>query len=171
MSKLIETVSETPAQALLEFLPEEHVALGKGVNPADVRFAAMNYLARREHSLQELRLKLRRRFDDDAIIEGELTRLTEENLQSDERFVQSFVRQRAGRGVGPVRIKREARERGVSSEQLSLAMQEADIDWVARAREVMTKKFGEGPAADIKEKARRVRFMRYRGFSQHHLLD
>jgi regulatory protein len=171
MSEHNHTSADVLPDALVESEAAEEESTETGINPADVRIAAMNYLARREHSLEELRLKLRRRFDDEAIIEDQLQRLKEENLQSDERFVNSFVRQRAGRGIGPLRIRREARQKGISAEHLSLAMEEADVDWVSLAQEVLRKKFGEGAAEDIKERARRQRFMQYRGFSQEHLSE
>lgn len=144
------------------------------VNPADVRFAAMNLLARREHSLWELHRKLRRRFDDEAIIEAELLRLSEENLQSDERFAESYARQRAGRGYGPVKIRQEMHERGLSDAEVDASFASGQFDWPDIARQAYRKKFG-GPCADaadyeaeIREQARRLRFMQYRGFSTEH---
>ena len=41
-------------------------------DPARVRRAAMDLLARREHSLHELQLKLQRRFPDRQVVDGEL---------------------------------------------------------------------------------------------------
>lgn len=144
--------------------PEAHPA----VDPADVRFAAMNLLARREHSLSELRRKLRRRFPDGQLVETQLQRLADENLQSDERFAESYAYQRSGRGYGPARVRQEMRERGLTDKDVALAFDAADIDWFALAQETFRKKYGESAPADIKEKARRIRFMQYRGFSADH---
>lgn len=144
------------------------------INPIDVRVAAMNFLARREHTLHELRKKLKRRFPDEQLIDEQLQQLVDENLQSDKRFAESFVRQRAARGKGPLRLRQEMRERGIPAADYELTMEEADIDWCQVAAEVMLKKFGEAKEIDIKEKARRSRFMQYRGFNvEHfkHLLD
>lgn len=148
------------------------------INPADIRLAAMNLLARREHSLHELRHKLRRRFPDQQLLELELQKLADENLQSDDRFTESFVRQRSGRGYGPVRIRQELREKGVSDSALTMAFEQTEVDWYAVAEMVYTKKFGRekpligfesGMAGEgIKEKSRRARFMQYRGFSPEH---
>ncbi len=135
------------------------------INPADIRLAAMNLLARREHSLRELQQKLRRRFPDPELVAAELDRLVEENLQSDSRYAQSYVRQRAGRGFGPLRVRGEMRERGIADTAIELAFAEAEVDWAAVAREVYSKKFGSAPPGDMKERARRARFMQYRGFS------
>lgn len=134
------------------------------ITPADVRLSAMNLLARREHSVRELRNKLKRRFCDDSMIDEQIARLSRENLQSNLRFAESYARQRIGRGYGPVRVKEELRERGASVDDIAAAMQELEVDWFAVASEVMLKKFGALAPSDIKEKARRARFMQYRGF-------
>ncbi|MBT4522902.1 MAG: regulatory protein RecX [Halieaceae bacterium] len=128
----------------------------------------MNLLARREQSLHELKHKLLRRFDDQDLMDQVLQRLVDENLQSDERFAHSFARHRSNRGYGPVRVRQEMRERGLSDHQIDVAIEYAEIDWHALAEEVFSKKFGESAATELKEKARRVRFMQYRGFSGSH---
>ncbi|WP_328799288.1 regulatory protein RecX [Sediminihaliea albiluteola] len=137
--------------------------------PADIRYAAMNLLARREHSRQELREKLGRRFSDQLLIDSELQRLSDENLQSDSRFAESFVRQRALRGYGPLRLRQEMRHKGLSDEQLAQALEALDINWYELAFEVYQKKYGRNAAPDIKEKSKRLRFMQYRGFAMEHL--
>ncbi len=130
--------------------------------------AAMNLLARREHSLGELRQKLQRRFDDAVMLETQLQKLVEENLQSDDRFAESFARQRAGRGHGPARVRQEMREKNLSDIAIARAFEAAELDWWALAEGVFRKKFGEPGRVDLKEKARRIRFMQYRGFSADH---
>ena len=138
------------------------------ITSADVRLAAMDLLARREHSVIELKRKLKRRFGDECAVDDQLAMLAEEGLQSDARFAESFLCQRSGSGYGPVRLKAELRERGLSDEQIEQALQELVIDWCEVASEVLEKKFGPEPPADVKEKARRLRFMQYRGFYQDH---
>lgn len=138
------------------------------INPADIRLAAMNLLARREHSVRELRNKLKHRFPDSDKIDEQLSLLIAERLQSDVRFAQSYARQRISRGYGPIRLREELRERGVSEADVAAAMDEMEIDWCAVATDVMYKKFGLCDAIDLKEKARRARFMHYRGFATEH---
>ncbi len=137
-------------------------------DPARVRRAAMDLLARREHSLHELQLKLQRRFPDQEVVDSELRRLALENLQSDQRFAASFARQRAGRGYGPLRIRQEMRERGLGDTAIDAAFDEPGLDWYGLADTVFRKKFGEPAAVAMNEKARRARFMQYRGFSPDH---
>lgn len=143
-------------------------------NPADIRLAAMDFLARREHSRRELKQKLKRRFEDEQLIDEQLDRLSQENLQSDARFAESFARQRAGRGFGPLRVRQAMRDKGLSDSEIDHALAVNEFDWYALAKEVYRKKFGEPVQVDLKEKARRSRFMQYRGFGldhYQHLLD
>ena len=138
------------------------------INPADIRRAAMNLLARREHSQRELRDKLRSRFPDSTLVEDVLHTLAAENLQSDERFAESFVRQRLSRGYGPLRLRQESKQRGLSEADLDAAFASVEPDWFDLAERCYRKKFGASPAEDLNDKARRVRFMSYRGFSRDH---
>ncbi len=148
---------------------EEDVATLTAINPVDVRVAAMDLLARREHSRKELKRKLSKRFDDESIVDEQLDRLSDENLQSDSRFAESFVRQRYNRGYGPLRIRQELLQRGISDGDIQAAMaDEEDYDWCASAAAVLSRKYGNLPAIELKEKARRTRFMQYRGFSADH---
>ena len=141
------------------------------VDAADIRRAAMDLLARREHSIRELRQKLQRRFGDMPLVEEALSRLAEENLQSDERYAGSFVRRRAARGYGPVRIRQEMRDKGLEKPAIAEAMEQAQVDWRALAAEVSRKKFGEAAPADARERARRSRFLHYRGFDADDVRD
>ncbi|MEP1472534.1 MAG: regulatory protein RecX [Halieaceae bacterium] len=150
---------------------EDELAQLSALNPADIRIAAMDYLTRREHSQLELRRKLKKRFNDDALIEQQLERLVEENLQSDSRYAESFVRQRFNRGHGPLRIRQEMRQRGVPDGDIQQAMEAENFDWYGSAQAVLTRKYGDGPAEDLKQKAKRSRFMQYRGFSPEHFKD
>ncbi len=144
------------------------------INPNDIRFAAMDLLARREHSRRELQQKLLKRFKAPELVEEQLDRLAAENLQSDSRYAGSFLRQRLGRGHGPMRIRQERRQKGISDAEIELAMAEESPDWYALCEETYRRKFGALPPADIREKAKRSRFMQYRGFAldhYQHLLD
>ena len=96
------------------------------INPADIRFSAMNFLARREHTRRELQQKLKRRYADEGLIAIELERLAGENLQSDARFAESFVRERANRGHGLIKVQHEMRERVLISEAFTIDIGCAD---------------------------------------------
>jgi regulatory protein len=149
-------------------MSDEEAAAEAVTNPADVRLAAMNLLARREHSVWELRRKLKRRFTDESLLDEQLSRLTEQNLQSDMRFAESYARQRISRGYGPVRLREELRERGISRTDRAQIMDELEIDWRAHAIQVMENKFGDLLPCDLRDEARRARFMQHRGFTAEH---
>ena len=127
------------------------------------RVIAMDYLARREHTWIELQRKLRLKdIDDDTIIEV-LNRLREQGLQSDQRFAENFAQQRARNGRGPLKIKQELRQHGVSEKMTDDVMAALDVDWNAIAKIVWQRKFGAMPK-DVNERAKQQRFMLQRGF-------
>jgi regulatory protein len=125
----------------------------------------MDLLARREHSYRELLQKLALRFAAADLVRAELDRLRDERLQSDQRFAESYLYSRAQRLYGPQRIKAELRERGVADDIVADVFAQSGIDWSENQRKLLLTKFGSKPAADFKEKAKRLRFLQYRGFS------
>ena len=145
------------------------------VTSGELRLAAMDLLARREHGSHELLLKLRKRFRrracTDEQVQEVLSALAEEGLLSDERFALSTVRQLVSRGYGPRRIYETFRQQGIEgylSSALATAF-EAPIDWYAEAASVYEKKYhGDAIVGDWderqRERAKRMRFLQYRGF-------
>lgn len=136
---------------------------------ASPRNLAMNWLARREHTLAELRTKLAERDFSPAEIESAVAALAAEGLVSDDRFAESFIAARMRKGQGPVRIRMDLQQRGVSAELIAVHLDPRSPDWLRLAREVRIKKFGADIPADFKEKARQMRFLEYRGFSSPHI--
>ena len=146
------------------------------VTLGELRLAAMDLLARREHGSSELKAKLAKRFRkrdcDPKIVEQVTQQLIEEGLLSDERFAASRVRQLAGRGYGPGRIRNELRQQRVEhliSDNMAEAF-DSKVDWEAEAAAVYKKRYGGAPIkgdwdARQRERGRRLRFMQYRGFS------
>jgi len=124
----------------------------------------MDLLARREHSYQELQRKLCARFDDAERVRIEIDRLRDERLQNDQRFAEAYLHSRAQRLYGPLRIRIELRERGIADALVARVMQESDIDWQANLEALIRSKFGSEAPGDFKEKAKRLRFLQYRGF-------
>jgi regulatory protein len=132
-----------------------------------VRRVAMNLLAHREQSFAELLQKLTQKFPDldrEEVILPALERLREEDLQSDDRFLESYVRYRMQAGMGPLRIDTELGRKGVSSIQARAAIYHEDYDWAELCRDAMTKRFSEAPPVDMAEKQKRYRFLQQRGF-------
>jgi regulatory protein len=132
---------------------------------AAIRSAAMDLLARREHSAQELTRKLQARgFEADATADA-LQLLVSDGLLSDARFAETFVYSRFQRGSGPQKIRSELRERGIDEALIEHCIEALDEDWQTRLREVREKKFGAGLPGDFHERSRQMRFLQQRGFS------
>ncbi len=130
----------------------------------DAREAAIRLLARREHSARELWRKLTERGLAAEVIGPTLAALAAEGLQSDARFAAEYLRSRAERGYGPLRIRAELAERGVAGSEIATALGEAEADWAVRACEVHRRRFGDGRPVDRRERARQMRFLQQRGF-------
>ena len=134
-----------------------------------VEAAAVRLLARREHSIEELRRKLLGKGYPPETIEPVIQKLTGKRLVSDERFTSSFVHHHAKRGQGPVRIRAALRQQGIPDSQVEEALRCAEIDWVQMAREVRRRKFGAAVPRSLGERAKQARFLQYRGFDAEQL--
>jgi regulatory protein len=130
-----------------------------------VRTAALALLAGRDFGRAELARRLERRGYPVGVVAAVVEGLVAERLLSERRFVEQFIRQHAGRGHGPVRIRAELRERGVPEAEVEAGLEAAGEDWVAVAREARRRRFGLSPPGDYAERARQARFLQYRGFS------
>ncbi len=130
-----------------------------------LRGVALDLLSRREHSTRELQDKLLSRDFELDEIRPVLQTLSREGLLSDERFVESFIHSRMGRGSGPVKIRLELRQRGISDELIETWLDERDERWNASAEAVRVKKFGSALPTEYRERARQTRFLQYRGFT------
>ena len=120
-------------------------------------------LARREHSRVELRDKLAKKGFPQDQIEQALTQLVAGNLQSDQRFLEDFVRSRVLKGNGPLRISQELRQRGIEDGLSQL--NELEIDWGQVAATTYAKKYRSSQVTDARERAKRMRYMQSKGFS------
>ncbi len=131
-----------------------------------VRRRAMDLLARREHSRQELERKLENRKFPAAIVREVVDALQAEGLQDDQRFVEAFVRSRVTRGKGPLKVMAELADRGVEANLVHDALAASDANWESLAADAVAKRFGNQPMEDYKERARRLRFLAQRGFTR-----
>ena len=97
-------------------------------------------------------------------MDAELDALVREGLLSDERFCEVFVRNRAGSGYGPLRIRQELTQRGIDEALAGQALAAVEADWAALAAEVRRRRFGERLPRGYPEWAKQARFLQYRGF-------
>ena len=123
---------------------------------------ALRLLSMREHSRLELGRKLARHVQEGDDIDALLDALEAANWLSEQRFSEALIHRRAV-NYGNHRIVAELHSHGLAgdAEQLANLAQ----DETARACAVWRKKFGS-VAQDAQERAKQIRFLMQRGFSQ-----
>jgi len=90
---------------------------------------AIGLLSRREHSILEIKRKLKQKSFEDDEIEQVVQRLLENNLLSEERFTESYINMRKRKGYGPVRIAQELRQRGVDTDFFESFLDRSNVEW------------------------------------------
>ncbi|MFL2753560.1 MAG: regulatory protein RecX [Gammaproteobacteria bacterium] len=138
----------------------------KLIKNQDIRIKLLDLLSRREHSKYEIFNKLKYRVESEEELNKEIHKLTEENLQSDLRFSESFIRSRYNSGFGPVRIKYDLSSRKVLPNIIEKAFEEVSFDWEEKLLKENLKKYGEMPPSNLKELSKRLKFFTQRGFEQ-----
>ncbi len=145
-----------------------HPGAQPDVNEVEARALAVTLLARRDFTSKELREKLETSGCAPAATAVVIADLTHTGLLNDDRYAQNHVAYHAGRGQGPLRIAAELRRRGVPDGLIEAAIASGP-DWSTLARKVCRGKFGPEPPVDWPQRARRARFLQYRGFSSDHI--
>ena len=132
---------------------------------AGIRKKAMDLLARREHSEQELYQKLKSRDYDPQTIEAVLQELKQDNLLSDPRFTEAYVNHRVNAGVGPLKIRFELRQRGITDSLADEFLEPLSDCWDHLMTQQRVRKFGKTILADYAKRMKQARFLQNRGFS------
>jgi regulatory protein len=106
---------------------------------AQVYDAAIKILARRAHSVHEMKKALARRCTDEKIVKNVVDRLKRETLLDDARYAKQFTRLRTeSRKQGEFRIARDLRARGVPDRHIEAAGKEmagsTDVAAIIRQR-------------------------------------
>ena len=127
----------------------------------------MDLLARREHSRLELYQKLKKKKFEPNIINAELDKLSDEGLQSDERFAEAFLRSRIDKGKGPNIILSELLQKGVDELLVSNVLESiSEGQWCEVAYETMNKKLGNESELDYDKQLKLMKFLNNRGFTR-----
>ncbi len=130
---------------------------------AETRDMAVRYLCRREYGIEELRQKLLYRGCVASIAEKVIGDLADENLVSDERFTEMYVRSRVSRLFGPLKIRAELRSRGISDFLISKFLPDEQGAWFDMATVWASKRHsGE---LDYASRAKVYRSLMNRGFT------
>ncbi len=126
----------------------------------------MDFLSRREHSKKELFNKLFKRVDNLELLNQEIDKLANEGLQSDERFSEAYIRSKTQAGYGPVKIKMELTQKGISNNFLEKKFSELKINWEIEINELLLRKFPKTKYnfEEEKVKAKAINFLQRRGF-------
>jgi len=143
------------------------------VTPSRMRAFAYRLLGRREYSVFELEQRMRQKWPGvdglDLLADELLEALQEENLLSDERFVESFVRSRINRYQGPLKIKAALRDKGVSDSLISMELEAHSERWTSLAAEWLERQH-TGPI-DFDTKKKLYRRLANRGFTHSQAMD
>lgn len=125
----------------------------------------MRLLSRREHSAFEIRDKLLKRDFDNKEVEQVIIELQQGGWLSDERYAEAYVRMRQLKGFGPVRIAMELNQRGVEESIVDTYLHADDESWQQTLEQQYRKKYKNKSIEDYNDKAKRIRFLQYRGFT------
>ena len=131
----------------------------------------MNILAGREHSRKELFDKLHQKFESkyDGDINSQLfiviEQLIKDNLLNENRFIESYIRGKRRKGIGPVRLKHELAQKGIESDLISDYLSDiSNEEWLHEINTQRIKKYGSQLPSDKKEIIKQSRFLYQRGY-------
>lgn len=125
---------------------------------------AVWYLARREHSKAELITKLTAKGVELKDAEEAIQKLEEMGLQSDQRYLESQVRQRLANGYGPQKLKVELRKHNLSENNVHEAIYNPENEWQESAKKLVQTRYGKGKLS-IKDQTKAFNMLMRRGFS------
>lgn len=138
-------------------------------NPQSVNKAvayATRLLAMREYSEKSIKQKIRDKGFAEVETDAAVDYLLTNNWLSDERYCEAFVRSKARKGQGLVRIQYELANQGISPELLEKVLEDCEFDWQSECHLVARKKTASASLQNnIYDRQKLERFLRYRGFS------
>jgi regulatory protein len=108
--------------------------------------------------------KLKGRGHGEADVLSVVEALSSRGLLSEARLAEAYVAERLNKGFGPLRVRQELHRKGLSDDLIDPHLNLSNAEWRDRIAAVHRKKYGSVPASDPKERARRARFLEYRGF-------
>lgn len=121
-------------------------------------------LTRREHSRKEIEQKLLHKGFATDHISTVLNDFIAKDWQDDNRFAESYARQRRRKGFGPARIAYELQQRGIEAAGINGATQITDSDWMVQLEQVCMKKYNNFYKMTRYERAKCQRFLLQRGY-------
>jgi regulatory protein len=131
---------------------------------AELQRRALRLLARREHTRAELARKLTSDAGTNPALQALLQSLEARGLISEERYAEARAHQ-LSRKFGALRVRRELLGKGVAPDaaaRFAADLRKTDLE---RARAILARKYKD-PVSSPRERARRMRFLYARGFSE-----
>ncbi|CAM4414560.1 MAG: Regulatory protein RecX [Legionellaceae bacterium] len=130
-----------------------------------LRQKALSLLARREYSCKELEQKLFLKANVKRdLVKQLINQLIEENLLSDTRFTEVFIHSRIRKGYGPIRIREELKQKGISLTLIDQYLDQTEEKWQSLLAKVWEKRFSQQAPKDFNEFLKQAHFLQYRGF-------
>jgi regulatory protein len=154
-----------------DFFPEEETSPdqleSKQPKPSDIRAFAERLLSNREYAVLEMQDRLLRKWpateETRHAIEDVVSDLHSEDLLSNERFAEAFVRSRRIQFKGPFKIHAEMRARKVPEDLIHSVLNDQEESWVDLAVSWLQKYCKE--KLDYQAKAKYYRRLTNRGFN------
>jgi len=138
-------------------------------NIKDIYNQAIRYLSYREYAIEELRSKLLKKFDSEWEVGQVLERLLNDDLLSEQRYAESYIRTRVKKGYGPEHIRNELMQKRLAKMDIERALADGEFVWGEEIYKVWLKKFNQAPNVKMQDRAKQWRFLQYRGFSNEHI--
>lgn len=131
---------------------------------AELQRRALRLLARREHTRAELARKLASDSAPNPALDVVLDGLQARGHLSEKRYAETRARQ-LSRKFGALRVRRELVGKGVAPDAAARFAEDLRKTDLERARAILARKYKD-PVSSPRERARRMRFLYARGFSE-----
>jgi regulatory protein len=129
----------------------------------ELRDSALRFLGHREYGVEELRRKLLGRGAESGMVDTLVSALVEEDLLSDHRYTEMYVRMRIRLLFGPLKIKGELRSRGIADSVIGQYLPADDQKWFETASQWAAKR--QRGELDFKLKGKIYRSLVNRGYT------
>ena len=131
-----------------------------------IRQLALYYLARRDHTVQELHHKLHRKGHTLEDITAIIHEMLAAGYLNDARFTEKYIHTYQRKGYGPFYVSKQLQVKGIPLALIAQHIQLTDNAWFIAAHKAWQKKGTHAPGQDIKARAKLARFLQSRGFTR-----
>ena len=124
---------------------------------------AVSLLSKRDYSSGDLRYQLSIFYSDEDVVDSVMEKLLSHHYVDDMRLIEREIQKQLTKLHGESRIKQELRKKRLDNLLIEQALEDLDVDWFELCKIAKEKKFGENIPTDVKEKAKVIRYLQYRG--------